>query len=224
MQARAVMLRRVQIIIGAKIPTLICVLLAYVFPVKDGKRKLLDSVSGVVVPGKLTALMEDDPAQILELKFATAHARMDAGWALPSPSLSFLALGPHVLIPLVPHALVPLGSPAIASPLHTRAVESNTLWGCIYRMHALRAALVPSPLPSLSPSLPPPCYPPVPRPRVECNSHSVTLQRMRTRMSVCVRVESPRSSPSPFSPPVPLFLPHLHAPSSRVQTAPNSTR
>jgi ATP-binding cassette subfamily G (WHITE) protein 2 (SNQ2) len=31
--------------------------LNYVVPVKDGKRKLLDNISGYVVPGKLTALM-----------------------------------------------------------------------------------------------------------------------------------------------------------------------
>ncbi|KAJ7745683.1 pleiotropic drug resistance ABC transporter [Mycena metata] len=36
--------------------------LNYVVPVKDGKRKLLDSVSGYVVPGKLTALMGESGA------------------------------------------------------------------------------------------------------------------------------------------------------------------
>ncbi|KAJ7126742.1 ABC-2 type transporter-domain-containing protein [Mycena epipterygia] len=36
--------------------------LNYVVPVKDGKRKLLDNVSGYVVPGKLTALMGESGA------------------------------------------------------------------------------------------------------------------------------------------------------------------
>ncbi|KAJ7707955.1 hypothetical protein B0H16DRAFT_1481482 [Mycena metata] len=69
--------------------------------------------------------------------------------------------------------------------------------GCVCRMRALHAALVPISL-VFAFTLPPHAIPPVPRP-----------PHAHTHVG-CVCVESPRSSPSPFSPPFPPF-PAAHA-------------
>ncbi|KAJ7713232.1 hypothetical protein B0H16DRAFT_1478875 [Mycena metata] len=135
------------------------------------------------------------------------HGIGGKGKEASSPSLSFPAV--------VPHVVVPFGSPAIASPLRTRAVESSTPQGmhipyacpaCCARPHPPRVRLRPYP-----PS-------PMPSPPFPALMHNATLpSRVQLALGsdathahthvVCVRVESPRSSPGPsqFSPPFPPF-------------------
>jgi hypothetical protein len=53
--------------------------LNYVVPVKDGERKLLDNVSGYVVPGKLTALMYGYPPSYSDMLIFRPQGRIWCG-------------------------------------------------------------------------------------------------------------------------------------------------
>ncbi|KAJ7707949.1 hypothetical protein B0H16DRAFT_1481478 [Mycena metata] len=151
------------------------------------------------------------------------HGIGGKGKEASSPSLSFPAV--------VPHVVVPFGSPAIASPLRTRAVESSTPQGmhipyacpaCCARPHPPRVRLRPYP-----PS-------PMPSPPFPALMHNATLpSRVQLALGsdathahthvVCVRVESPCSSPGPshFSPP---FPPFPAAPARTVESSADCTK
>ncbi|KAJ7722090.1 hypothetical protein B0H16DRAFT_1473510 [Mycena metata] len=123
------------------------------------------------------------------------------GKEVPSPSLSFPPSFPMLSFPSFPTLLFP-SDPPPSRHCRTPTPSSRALHGgCICRMHALRAALVPISL-VFTLTLPPPYYLP-------CSPPSSRVQPAlgsdAAHAHTHVYVESPRSSPSPFSPPFPLF-------------------
>ncbi|KAJ7715551.1 hypothetical protein B0H16DRAFT_1741877 [Mycena metata] len=106
-----------------------------------------------------------------------------------SPSFSFPPSFPMLSVPLFPTLLFPSDPRHRVTAAHLRRrVERST--GDAYAA-CTPCALRSSPPPLSSPPSPflPHTIHLVPRPRVECSSQSAVMRRMRTRMSVCVRVE-----------------------------------